>query len=99
VRSLKAIYAGAKDASGRLYFSGFYMPGSEERRDGAPGLTGAMPAPQHWLFSSGSQFFQPIWFMEKADWDYRTFQTFAADSKTGKKPKNSYGCSTQSILI
>ena len=76
VRSLKAIYAGAKDASGRLYFPG-YMPGSEDAGWSA-WITGAMPRRSTGFFF-GSQFFSNMVY-EKADWDYRTFN-FAADSK------------------
>jgi hypothetical protein len=76
VRSLKAIYAGAKDAGGRLYFPG-YMPGSEDAGWSA-WITGAMPR-RSASFFFGSQFFTNMVY-EKADWDYRTFN-FADGSK------------------
>jgi Tannase and feruloyl esterase len=69
VRALKAIYAGAKDAGGRLYFPG-YMPGSEDS-GWSTWITGAMPRRSTGFFFS-SQFFTNM-VSEKADWDYRTF--------------------------
>jgi len=76
VRALKAIYAGARDARGRLYFPG-YPPGSEDAGWSA-WITGAMPRRSTGFFF-GSQFFTNMIY-EKADWDYRTFK-FAEDSK------------------
>jgi len=70
VRALKAIYAGAKDANGRLYFPG-YMPGSEDAGWSA-WITGAMPRRSTGYFF-GSQFFTNMVY-EKADWDFRTFK-------------------------
>ena len=76
VRALKAIYAGAKDANGRLYFPG-YMVGSEDAGWSA-WITGPMPRRSTGYFF-GSQYFSNMIY-EKADWDYRTFN-FAEGSK------------------
>ena len=69
VRTLKAIYAGAKDAAGRLYFPG-YMPGSEDSGWNT-WITGPTPRRSASYFF-GSQFFSNMVY-QKADWDYRTF--------------------------
>lgn len=79
VRALKAIYAGAKDTTGRLYFPG-YMPGSEDAGWSA-WITGAAPR-RSTSFFFGSQFFTNMIY-EKADWDYRTFN-FAEGSKVAE---------------
>ena len=76
VRALKSIYAGANDASGRLYFPG-YMAGSEDS-GWSTWITGAAPHRSTGYFF-GSQFFTNMVY-EKADWDYRTFN-FAEASK------------------
>ena len=69
VRALKAIYAGVKDATGRLYFPG-YMAGSEDSGWNA-WITGPMPHRSN-VYFFGSQFFTNMVY-EKSDWDYRTF--------------------------
>ena len=68
-RALQTIYAGLRDAAGRLYFPG-YARGSEESGWNA-WITGAMPGRSIGFFFS-SQFFTNMVY-EKADWDYRTF--------------------------
>jgi Tannase and feruloyl esterase len=68
-RALRAIYAGAGDAGGRLYFPGFSM-GSEDA-GWISWITGPMPRRSTGYFF-GSQFFTNMVY-EKADWDFRTF--------------------------
>ncbi len=67
--ALKAIYAGPKDGSGRLYFPGFSV-GSEDA-GWISWITGPMPRRSTGYFF-GSQFFANMVY-EKAAWDYRTF--------------------------
>lgn len=76
VKALKAIYAGARDAAGRLYFPG-YVAGSEDSGWSA-WITGATPRRSTGYFFA-SQFFTNMVY-EKSDWNYRTFN-FAEASK------------------
>lgn len=71
IETLKKIYGGAVDSSGKRIFPG-YLPGAELGGNGwATWITG--PAPEKGLqFIFGTQFFSNMVF-NKPEWDFRTF--------------------------
>ena len=72
VASLKAIYAGLRDANGKQIFPG-YLPGAEEGRGGWGTLDyGSGPGEERTWPSSASATSQ-TWFMRSGDWDYKSF--------------------------
>jgi feruloyl esterase len=69
VLTLRRLYAGPRDARGRVIFPG-YVPGAEEGNGGwGPWITGASPGTSL-LFAFGTGFYANMVY-EKADWDYR----------------------------
>ncbi|HMD21397.1 MAG TPA: tannase/feruloyl esterase family alpha/beta hydrolase [Alloacidobacterium sp.] len=70
VDSLKTIYAGAHDASGKQIFPGL-LPGAEEGRGGwATWVTGSEQGKSSGAFYVGGYFANMVY--SKADWDYKT---------------------------
>jgi Tannase and feruloyl esterase len=70
VDSLKTIYAGAHDASGKPIFPGL-LPGSEEGRNGwATWVTGSEEGKSSGAFYVTGYFANMVY--SKADWDYKT---------------------------
>jgi Tannase and feruloyl esterase len=87
VAALEKLYAGPRDASGRLIFPG-YPPGAEEGNGGwGLWITGQAPG-QSLLFAFGTGYFTNMVY-ERADWDYRTANLDqalkAAEEKTATK--------------
>ncbi|MGA8090284.1 MAG: tannase/feruloyl esterase family alpha/beta hydrolase [Terracidiphilus sp.] len=71
VASLKAIYAGLRDASGKQIFPG-YLPGAEEGRGGwETWITGPAPAKSAQAFFGIGYFSNMVY--EKRGWDYKSF--------------------------
>jgi len=87
VTALGKLYAGPRDAGGRLIFPG-YLPGAEQGNGGwGPWITGPEPG-QSLMFIFGTGYFANVVY-ERADWDYRTANLEAAlkaaEDKTAHK--------------
>jgi len=75
VTTLKALYAGAHDSTGRLVFPG-YVPGAEGGTNGwALWITGLKPD-SSLMHMFGTQYFSNMVYGD-ADWDYKTFSVDA----------------------
>jgi len=86
VTALKKLYAGPRDAAGKLIFPG-YLPGAEEGPGGwGAWITGMAPG-KSLLFAFGGGYFSNMVY-EKADWDYKSTKAEdglkAAETKTAK---------------
>ncbi len=83
IASLKKLYEGPRDSSGKLVLPG-YSPGGESGSGGWPAwITGKAPGASL-MYAFGTQFFKNMVY-ENANWDYKTFNVDrdmkAADEK------------------
>lgn len=83
VETIKNIYAGPRDATGRQIFPG-YLPGAEDGPGGwIPWITGPAPHESMFYFFSVGYFSNFVY--EKKNWDYRNYNVNQALSLADKK--------------